>query len=289
MKIDCLMGTYGRYGLACEALACFLQQTKLSDATLLIYNQHPRPLSFDHPRVRVVNESGGLGSLRQIRERMHELADPAAELLHWWDDDDLYLPWHLDDCIDNIGESVAWKPESAWYLDQGQYVRHKNRFEASWVFRAEYLKTAPIDTHPAYSDHPVTLQTEDGGLLATTELGDNTSYIYRWNTGGEHLSTYFRQGREDEQHANLARYRKRSRDIGYDGVMVATDLSQRVAALSRRDQTESRAGRLEAQPVAAATAFIIKFNGRPSDPRDRRGRASCSRRHIDRRYKAAGP
>jgi hypothetical protein len=25
MKIDCLMGTYGRHALACESLACFLQ------------------------------------------------------------------------------------------------------------------------------------------------------------------------------------------------------------------------------------------------------------------------
>ena len=57
MQIDCLMGTYGRYSVACEALACFLQQTRLSEATLLIYNQHPIPLRFDHPRVRIVNES----------------------------------------------------------------------------------------------------------------------------------------------------------------------------------------------------------------------------------------
>ena len=57
MKIDCLMGTYGRHTLACEALACFLQQSAISQANLLIYNQHPVPLSFDHPRVRIVNEA----------------------------------------------------------------------------------------------------------------------------------------------------------------------------------------------------------------------------------------
>ena len=229
MKIDCLMGTYGRYGLACEALACFLQQTKISNATLLIYNQHPRPLSFDHPRVRVVNESGRQGSLRHIRQRMHELADPTADLIHWWDDDDLYLPWHLEDCIDNIGAGVAWKPASNWFLHNRQYQRHTNRFEGSWVFRADYLQRAPIDTHPAYTDHPVILQTEEAGLLATTELGDNTSYIYRWNTGAEHLSdpsVYAKPSSEEEQTANVARYRKRSRDGGPASEMVAADLSQ---------------------------------------------------------------
>jgi len=50
------MGTHGRYSVAREALACFLQQAATAEATLLIYNQHPLPLYFDHPRVRVVNE-----------------------------------------------------------------------------------------------------------------------------------------------------------------------------------------------------------------------------------------
>jgi hypothetical protein len=53
MKINCLMGTYGRHELACEALACFLQQSELSNAALLVYNQHPVPLRVDHPKVRV--------------------------------------------------------------------------------------------------------------------------------------------------------------------------------------------------------------------------------------------
>jgi hypothetical protein len=102
MKIDCLMGTYGRHALACEALACFLQQSELSNATLLVYNQHPVPLRFNHPRVRVVNEAPPVGSLRHIRKRMLELSDPSADLIHWWEDDDLYLPWHLKDCLDHL-------------------------------------------------------------------------------------------------------------------------------------------------------------------------------------------
>ena len=59
MKTDCLMGTYGRHSLACEALACFLQQSVLSQATLLIYNQHPIPLRSDHPRVLDLQTGSG--------------------------------------------------------------------------------------------------------------------------------------------------------------------------------------------------------------------------------------
>jgi hypothetical protein len=47
---------------------------------------------------------------------MHELADPKAEFIHWWDDDDLYLPWHLEDCLKHIGDSV----EAHVQLDVGR-------------------------------------------------------------------------------------------------------------------------------------------------------------------------
>jgi len=228
MKIDCLMGTHGRYELVCEALACFLQQSAIANATLLIYNQHPEPLFFDHPRVRVVNETGPERALRYIRQRMHELSDPAADLIHWWDDDDLYLPWHLQDCLDHIGDSVAWNPTSSWLSHANtRYERHRQRFEGSWIFRASHLRSAPVDTHPGYTDHPVIPQTLEAGLLATTELGDDTSYIYRWDIGTQHLSGYGASGSDEQQTDNIAMWRSRSTDVRPGGQLRPADLSLR--------------------------------------------------------------
>jgi hypothetical protein len=222
------MGTYGRYSLACEALACFLQQSVASEASLLIYNQHPVPLSFDHPRVRVVNEAPPLGSLRHLKKRMLELADPNAELIHWWDDDDLYLPWHLADCLEHIGTNFAWQPASSWISEGNvKFSRYANRFEGSWIFRAAHLMSAPLDTHPDYIDHPVFRQTEDAGQLARTELGGRTSYIYRWATGAEHVSAYGGSFSEEQQRYHLAMNRLRSNDIGADGRLVPADMRLR--------------------------------------------------------------
>lgn len=227
MKIDCLMGTCGRYALVCESLACFLQQSAISHATMLIYNQHSEPLVFEHPRVRIVNESGPPVSLRHIRQRMHELADPTADLIHWWDDDDLYLPWHLRDCLDNIGDDSAWKPASSWYSRSNtEFTLSRNRFEGSWIFRAGYLKKAPLHTHPEYTDHPVILQTEEAGLIRTTELGDLTSYIYRWDIGTQHLSQYG-SGDEERQAGNVDVWRVRSMDTEPGGVLLPSDLALR--------------------------------------------------------------
>jgi hypothetical protein len=229
MKVDCLMGTYGRYALACEALSCFLQQTLISDATLLIYNQHPTDhWRFDHPRVRIVNEPAPEGGLRHIRARMHELVDPAADLIHWWDDDDLYLPWHLEDCVRHVGTHAAWKPESSWMsVGNVEFSRHSNTFEGSWVFRADHLKSSPIDTHPEYTDHPIIFQTLESGALATTELGGRTSYIYRWGTGTEHLSGYGGNSDAAGQRERIRMWRSRSNDVSPDGVLVPADMSSR--------------------------------------------------------------
>jgi hypothetical protein len=211
-----------------EALACFLQQTAIEDATLIIFNQHPAPLTFDHPRVRVVNEVMPVTSLRHIRQRMHELAGPDVEYFHWWDDDDLYLPWHLEDCLTNIGDAPAWRPERSWLSERNTKFRAiRNAFEGSWIMRASTVRAARIDTHPTYLDHPVTLQLRDANLLKTTELGDFMSYIYRWDTDTQHLSGYQGLAEPHEQLANAASWRQNSNDVRDDGVLVPPDMSLR--------------------------------------------------------------
>lgn len=211
-----------------EALACFLQQSAVAQATLLIYNQHPVPLRFDHTRVRIVNETLPARSLRHIRQRMHELADPSAELIHWWDDDDLYLPWHLEDCLKHIGGHAAWKPASSWVSEGNvKFSRHMSNFEGAWIFRADYLQSAPLHTHPSYTDHPVIKQIQEAKLLATTELAGRTSYIYRWDIGTEHVSGYGAANSDDEQRDNIESWRRRSDDSRPDGILVPADMTQR--------------------------------------------------------------
>jgi hypothetical protein len=138
------------------------------------------------------------------------------------------LPWHLADCLTHIGESVAWKPASSWMsVGNVDFSRQTNTFEGSWVFKADYLRSAPLDTHLTYTDHPVIWQTQDAGLLATTEFGDRTSYIYRWGTGTQHLSGYRDSFTEEMQKANLQKWRNASNDVRGDGWLIPADLTPR--------------------------------------------------------------
>ncbi len=224
MKIDCLMGTCGRFAPACESLACFLQQSAIEDATLLIYNQHPIPLKFNHPRVRVVNEPGRAGSLRHIRQRMLDLANPAADLIHWWEDDDLYLPWHLEDCLDRIKGHAAWKPFRSWYSwSRSDYDLCAHPFEGSWVFRADYVLKAPLSTHAHYIDHPAYTQTGQAGLLAITDL--RASYIYRWYDSWSHVASFGGSNWPALQESTLAALAKGNTDVRQDGCLAPANLT----------------------------------------------------------------
>jgi hypothetical protein len=102
-----------------------------------------------------------------------------------------------------------------------------NMFEGSWVFRADYVKAAPIDTHPIYMEHPVFRQTAEAGLLATTELAGRASFIYRWANGYEHLSSYGGDASEETRRIHIDWWRRRSTDVRADGRLIPSDLTLR--------------------------------------------------------------
>ena len=121
------------------------------------------------------------------------------------------------------------------------------------MMRADYLKAAPLDTHPTYTDHPVFWQISEAGKLARTELAGRTSYIYRWGMGIQHLSGYG-SGDEEEQRANLERWRANSTDVSPDGRLVPADLTPRWRQFldATRDQVTAEEWELNRQALDLA-------------------------------------
>ena len=110
-------------------------------------------------------------------------------------------------------------------MGERDFTLESNFFEGTWTFRADFLRAAPLETHPLYCDHPVYMQTLDAGLLATTDLGDFANYIYRWHfNGNQHVSAYPFQN-ESDQTTNIEKYRAGSTDIRTSGVLIPADLN----------------------------------------------------------------
>jgi hypothetical protein len=161
--VTCLCPTYGRFQLLREALACFLAQDYPGEKRLLILNDADRlihvpevsDLYSETNSLTIVHDYGQYTCLGQKRQFLLHRAE--TPLVAHWDDDDLYLPWHLSRSVaalldrGTLGPSCAsraasgregWgcvKSRGAWYMTgprgalQNNGIHH-NVFEGSMVF-----------------------------------------------------------------------------------------------------------------------------------------------------------
>ncbi len=108
-SVTCLCPTYGRFERLRDAVACFLLQDYPGARRLLILNDATAPIRLAsarnselHPpyggqaqnrRVDVFNAPARFATLGHKRQALLDAAQ--TPLVAHWDDDDIYLPWHL--------------------------------------------------------------------------------------------------------------------------------------------------------------------------------------------------
>jgi len=205
--VTCLCPTYGRVERLRDAVACFLLQDYRGEKAVLVVNDAPEPLAVpsaettDATGLFVANASRRFLTLGHKRQALLESA-PGGLVAHW-DDDDLYLPGHLTQAVgallDAPGATCA-KARTAWWavgpadrLD----VRgiHANTFEGQMLFmRGRALDLGgypPLDSGQAAA----LLRAFDkaGELHTWRPAPEDTSYVYRWADGADHVSA--RKGR----------------------------------------------------------------------------------------------
>lgn len=195
MRVSCLMPTYNRLGparyLVDEAVESFLRQDH-ADRELIVLNDTPgQPVEFRHPLVRVVN----------FPERLPTLSDKLAagiamatgDVLCRWDDDDASLPWRLSYSLARLGDAVEWRPENHWF-DRGFLTETKqpgnSHVMGVWT-------RAALEMIGGYPPKRSGTEDQEFNRLLAAAGGPNRGevlpqpdifYLYRWNTGGMHLS-----------------------------------------------------------------------------------------------------
>ncbi len=236
--ITALCPTYGRFEALRDAVACFLLQDYAGDKRLIIANDSEVPLilseSLTSTAIQELPEHNiHVGNVRPryptLGHKRHALLMAAHRgLVAHWDDDDLYMPWHLTQCVEALRAhpgALCAKPKAAWWaLGPRAHFRAvkgpcHNVFEGQMVFdRTGALVLGDYPPRVSGQARALLKKFRKAGELHTwnPEPAD-ISYVYRWDDGLHHISG---MGNNAKSHDAFG---DRNRDFGDGEPLIPAD------------------------------------------------------------------
>jgi len=147
------MTTYRRFTCVERSIAMFLSQDYEHEKELIVYNTDVEfPISLDKTfssfdNIKVINNNIDLktknpyNNTSSIRRDAKEFADGHYYIT--WDDDDIFFPWNIRQCVDGIDRTgkLAWKPAKSFMKNAGHDPQlYFNYLEASVIVRMDAIK-----------------------------------------------------------------------------------------------------------------------------------------------------
>lgn len=206
MKIAAICCTYKRPGLLAEAIESFLRQDYPAHLRELIVLDDAGQYALDAlagiEGVKLVSIPYRFRTLGEKRNASASLISSDVNAYCVWDDDDIYLPWHLSASAAALANADYTIP-TVLYIDKRTRLERKENqylFHGAWAFRREAFEKV--------CGYPFIQSGQDQGLLqrfkaAKLRRADplqsdpRPSYVYRWYTAhASHLSAMGKGGYE---------------------------------------------------------------------------------------------
>jgi hypothetical protein len=155
-------------------------------------NDAPKQIQCSDPDVTVVNVEERYENLGYKRQALLEMVD--APYIAHWDDDDIYLPWHLQMCFEQLKATHKGcvKPKQAWMIAGSKPPFRfnglkENVFEAMIVYDTEEGKGLGGYT-PDASGQSVRMMNRfsDHNNFHKFPPYPAASFIFRWGDGHYH-------------------------------------------------------------------------------------------------------
>lgn len=200
MKIACLCPTYKRPRELANAIECFLRQDYPAEQRELIVLDDAGQYTQDAisvPGVKFVTTPHRFRTLGEKRNAAAGLASPEATIYCVWDDDDVYLPWHISAAVTALERSGAdYAIPTVLYTENPRKLDIKtNRqlFHGAWAFRrAAFERVGGYPFIQSGQDQGLRRRFEEAQLQCVDPIQyhPRPSYIYRWGTTpcGWHIS-----------------------------------------------------------------------------------------------------
>jgi len=152
-SVSCVMTTYGRTTCVQNSILMFLKQDYVGEKELIIYNT-----DIDYPfelgetllpyanQIKIINNNtdritnkdyNNVGAIRR-----DALTYASNELYICWDDDDIFLPYNIKQCVAGLLKSGkrAWKPKYSFFWAGKEPEFAENVMEASVIVYLDEIK-----------------------------------------------------------------------------------------------------------------------------------------------------
>lgn len=200
MKIAALMPTYGRPRLVANALACFLAQDYPAEKRrLLILDDADQIAPQADVNWEVWSTAKKFPSLPAKYAFLVDRANEwGADAYSVWDDDDIYLPWHLSAHAQALS-SAGWShPSQAWSLYTGSLALESaaGRFHGALAVRRDFAEQVGYWGSSTRCDYDQQIMGRLSRLSppGQPDLDSLPGYIYRWSsTHADHCSARCRE------------------------------------------------------------------------------------------------
>ncbi len=203
MKIAAICCTYKRPQLLAQAIESFLRQDYPAELRELIVLDDADQYAPQGGKCwQIVSVSQRFRTLGEKRNASAALVSPDVDAYCVWDDDDIYLPWHLSAAAQALADADYSIP-TALYVDKRTRLERKENqylFHGAWAFRRSVFDQV--------CGYPFIQSGQDQGLLKRfksaklrrgdpIQFDDRPSYVYRWYTAhSHHLSALGQDGYE---------------------------------------------------------------------------------------------
>lgn len=188
--VSCLCPTYRRQSLLENAIACFLEQD---------YPAERRELVILDDAADYVPQHGDGWRVFSVKTRVESLTAKYDTLVNLsrgtvlcvWEDDDIYLPWHLSSIVTALSDQGQYaKPSAVLSLYSGslQTEPSAGRFHASIAMTREAWCSVGGWGNDRRADFDQRLMKRLDALGQTVDPTTVAppSYVFRWKTGAYH-------------------------------------------------------------------------------------------------------
>jgi len=219
-KVSFVCTSYRRYYCVRRILSQFYAQS-YPNKELIIFNtdkENPYELAFQDPAVIIINNGIDYLTGNPYENRGQICRDAVTHATGDYfmlaDDDDIYLPWHLEQAVDGIEANGkdAWKPERSFFATPEKLELVMNTMEASVIVKMDRIRDIGFRVDKTgFEGLSWYTKLRDEGNLDEHNKDYLPSYCFNWGDPSEVAG--HKQSGDIDNPDNFENHKKASGDI----------------------------------------------------------------------------